>query len=126
MEYFKFEDPIDWEEHKKLPVQVRLRIMPQTVEDMHAYSLSKAMPGYSSKKYKKNVSFWHFKRFLILNELYQQACESGIKEEEDYFYKLFRAYQDRQENNFGKYGPSSHGMKHPFRNTYEHKYTNKK
>jgi len=126
MEYFKFEDPINWEEHKQLPVQVRLRIMPQIVEQMHEYSLSKAIPGHSSKKHKKNVSYWHFRRFLILNELYQQACNSGIKTEEDYFYKLFKAYQDRQENNYGKYGPSCHGEKHPFRNTYQKKYTNKK
>ena len=123
MEYFVFEDPVDWDYLMSLTPKERTRIMPQTIEQMHEYSIQKA-----TKKYYKGlraVGYWHFRRFLILNQKYQEAVETGIQDEIDYFYKLFLAYQDRQENNYGKYAPSSHGVKHPFRNTYKNKYSNK-
>lgn len=124
MEYLFFDDPINWDYLMSLNPKQRTRIMPQTIEEMHQYSIDKAR--YSNKQNNiKGVGYWHFRRFIQLNEKYEEALNSEIQEEIDYFYRLFMAYKDRQENNYAKYSPSSHGYKHPFRNTYERKYSNK-
>lgn len=98
--------------------------MPMLVEQMYDHVKSKCF--YWTPKRPGGIGYWNFRRLLILNDLYKEAKEGGqVQEEVDFWYKLFKAYQDRMENNYAKYSPSVQHYKHKFRNTYEKKYSNK-
>lgn len=124
MEYLVFDDPTNWDYLMSLTPTERTRILPQTVEEMWEYTTSK-VPKTKKGKPTESAGYWHFRMFLILNKKYQEAVETKNQEEIDYFYKLFVGYQKRQENNYGVFGKSFHQKKHPFRNTYKKKYSNK-
>jgi len=128
MEVLPFNETIDWDRIESIPVKKRYRLIPGLVEEMYDWAINRRDDLYpnSKNKMKEGLGYWNFRRLLQLNDRVTQALKTGDEEEINFWRKVFLAYQDRMENNYAKYSPSIHGKKHPFRNTYERKYTNKK
>ena len=100
---------MDWDYINSIPPNQRIKKIPLFVEQMFEWCESKTLAHMPEGKRNgshqhKGIGYWTFRRLLQLQAKYREAILLGIQEEELFYEQLFRKFEARVANNYGKFG----------------------
>lgn len=109
MEYLPFEDNMDWDYINSIPPNQRIKKIPLFVEQMFEWCESRTLAHLPKDKRNgshqhKGIGYWTFRRLLQLQAKYREALLLENEQEELFYEQLFRKFEARVANNYGKFG----------------------